>query len=346
MPSSCVLASDKSDTTIRARILYGAPLAITSDMAAVAPALAALVAGPFEVPLDTARDVGLVGLAAAALLALGALALGRVSRPLPAAGLAMAGAGLVAVALSDTDDVGGSLDALGIAAAAVGAWVGRQLRLPLVVRPLLVLPGAAVTVEAVDLADRSTVVWPTVIVAAVLAVLMGDADRSLARSAVGPPLLAVSIFGMYVTIPETGQILPVLVVAVPIALVGAPLGLARLGTAGSGAMVVLLAAVVAEGGQARAASIVGGLACTGVLALEPVARRLVPGAPPWPADWRAPPILTLAALHVVVVLVTSRVAGLRDDLEGATVIVAVAGALALAALVVLLRDVERVPGDR
>ena len=103
--------------------------------------------------------------------------------------------------------------------------------------------------------------------------------------------------------------------------------------------------MVAEGGQARAASIVGGLASTGVLALEPVARRLAPRAPPWPADWRSRPVLALAALQVVVVLVMSRVAGLRDDLEGALVIAAVAGALALVALVVVLRDVERVPGD-
>ena len=83
----------------------------------------------------------------------------------------------------------------------------------------------------------------------------------------------------------------------------------------------------------------------GVLALEPVARRLAPDAPPWPADWRSRPVLALAGLHVVVVLVVSRVAGLRDDLEGALVISAVVGALALVALVALVRDVERVPGD-
>ena len=150
------------------------------------------------------------------------------------------------------------------------------------------LPGAAVAVEAMHIEDRPTVIWPTVLVAAALAAAVADADLSLARSAVGPPLLAVSAFGMYVTVPETGQILPVLVVIVPIALVGAPLVLARLGTAGSAAIVVLLAAVVAEGGQQRAASIVGGLASVGVLALEPVARAIVPRARPWPGDWRDP----------------------------------------------------------
>jgi hypothetical protein len=310
------------------------------------PPVTALLAGPLEAPLDVAGESGWVGLVAAAVLAVAALALRPVRRPLPAAGLAMAAAGLVAVAIADTDEAGGSLQVLGIAAAAAGAWAGRLLRLPLAIRPVLVVPGVAMTVEAMELADRSTVVWPTVIVAAVLVALVADADESLAGSAAGPPLLAVSIFGMYVTIPETDQILPVLVAAVPIALLGAPLGLARLGAAGSGAELALLAAVVAEGGQARAASIVGGLACTGVLALEPVARRLVPDAPAWPSDWRTPPILALAGLHAVIVLVAARVAGLRDDLEGATAIAAVTGAAGLVALVVTLRNVERAPGDR
>jgi hypothetical protein len=324
-------------------------VAIWPEMAPLASALGTLLAAPFDdplaAPLDAAREVGFVGVVAAAVLALVAMARRDVSHPLPLAGVAMAGAGLLAVAIADTEDAGGILQVLGIAAAGAGAGVGRSLRLPLVVRAALIVPGAAVTVEAMALADRSTVVWPTVVVASVLAVLVADADESLAASAAGPPVLAVSIFGMYITIPETGQILPVLIVAVPIALVGAPLSLARLGAVGSGAVMVLLAAVVAEGGQARAASIVGGLASTGVLALEPVARRLAPDAPPWPADWRSRPVLALAGLHVVVVLVVSRVAGLRDDLEGALVISAVAGALALVALVALVRDVERVPGD-
>jgi hypothetical protein len=317
-------------------------------MTRLASALGALHAAPLdrplEAPLDAVRAVGLIGLVAAAVLALAAVAFRPVIHPLPVAGVAMAVAGLLAVAVAATDAAGGILQVLGVTAAGVGAGMGRTWHLPLMVRPALVLPGAAVTVGAMELTDRTTVRWPTVIVASVLAVLVADADESLGPSAVGPPLLAVSIFGMYGTIPETSQILPVLVVAVPIALVGAPLSLARLGAAGSGAIVVLLAAVVAEGGQTRAASIVGALACTGVLALEPVARRLMPLAPPWPADWRSRPVLALAALQGVVVLVMSRVAGLGDDLEGALVISAVAGALTLAALVVGLRVMERVHG--
>jgi hypothetical protein len=314
-------------------------------MTLVAAALGALHAapldGPREAPLDAVRAVGLIGLVAAVIVSLVAVAYRPYIHPLPVDGVAMAVAGLLAVAVAD--DAGGMVQVLGIIAAGVGAGVGRSWQLPLIVRPALVLPGAAVTLGATELTVEPTVRWPTVIVASVLAVLVADADESLSSSAAGPPLLAVSICGMYATIPETSEILAVLVVAVPIALVGAPLSLARLGAAGSGAVIALLAAVVAEGGQTRSASIVGGLACTGVLALEPVARRLVPLAPPWPDDWRSRPVLALAALQVVVVLVMSRVAGLRDDLEGALAVSAVAGGLALVALVLGLRLMARVP---
>lgn len=316
-------------------------LAITADMASLAVASSA----PLDAPLDAVREVGAVGVAAALVLAAVAVACRDRVRPLPAAGLAMAAAGLIAVAMADADEAGGAGHVAGVALAAAAGWLGERLRLSVVARVLLVVPGAAVAVDAMHIEDRPTVVWPTVVVAAALAAAVALADRSLARSAVGPPLLAISVFGMYATIPETGQILPVLVVVVPVALVGAPLVLARLGSAGSAAVVVLVAAMVAEGGQIRAASIVGGLASVGVLALEPLARRLVPAAGPWPASWRAPRVLALAGLQAVIVLVTSRVAGIRDDLEGSTVIVAVTGVLALVALVVLLRDVERAPGD-
>lgn len=324
-------------------------VAITADMASHAGILtlthAVTLGSPLEAPMDAAREVGAVGVAAALVLAAVALALRSRVRPLPAAGLAMAAAGLVAIAMADNDEAGGSGHVAGVALAAAAGWLGEQLRLPALARALLVVPGAAVAVNAMQIEDRPTVVWPTVVVAAALAVAVALSDRSLARSAAGPPLLAVSVFGMYATVPETGQILPVLVVVVPVALVGAPLALARLGAAGSAAVMVLLAAVVAEGGQVRAASIVGGLASVGVLALEPVARRLVPVARPWPSTWRDRRVLLLAALQAAVVLVTSRVAGIGDDLEVSTAIVVVTGVLTLVALMVLVRDVERAAVD-
>jgi hypothetical protein len=292
--------------------------------------------GALEAPLDAAADVGGVGVGAAAGLLLVALVLARVRRPLPGAGLAMAAAGLLALELAESAQ-GGSSPGLGaVAVAAAGGWLGRATRLPLAPRAALVLPGAYLAVDAAR-AEGSGVLWPTVVAAAVLAALAGDADESLARSTAGPPLLAASVAGMYGAVPETGQILPVLVVVVPVALAGAPLGRARLGAAGSAAIVVLLAAVVAAGGWARPASIVGALACLGVLALEPVARRLTPGTAPWPPAWWAPPVAWLVGVHVVVVALASRVAGVGEEVVAAVVVSALTGGAGLAVLTWLRR---------
>ena len=302
-----------------------------------------------DAPLDMAREVGLVGLAAAAGLALLALIArrlpgGRRLVPLPAAGLALAAASMIAISVAEGPERTGSRLALGVAGAALGGLLAAWLPWP--VRPLLVLPGALLTIDSMGLDDRSEVVVPTAVAAAVLAALVAEADRVHAASALGPPLLLASIVGMYITVPETGQILPVVVVAVPIALAGGPLRLARIGAAGAAASLVLLASVVAEGGQTRAASIVGGLAGVGVLALDPVARWLgarvrgwAPGPPP--ASWRSPALARLVALHVAVVLVASRVAGLREGLKQATAIAGVTAMVALFALLVLNRDMER-----
>lgn len=313
-----------------------------------------------DVPLEVARAVGWVGLAAAALLVAAAMATAvlaaarrrppdsrapeapeaptpeartpfRPPAPLPAAGLALAAAAMVAVGRAPDGAAVGLRQVTGVAAAAAAAWLGAQLGLAGWLRAALVLPGAVLTVDAMRITDRPAAVAPAAVAAAVLAVLAGRTDRVHAATAAGPPLLAVSVFGMYATVPETGQILPVLVVTVPVALVGGPVRLARLGTAGAAASVVLLVAIVAEGGQARPASIVGALASLGMLALDPVVRAVVPAAAP-PVRWASREMAVFFGTHVVLVAVASRVAGLRGSGAEATLIVAAVGAVALAAL--------------
>lgn len=313
--------------------------------------MVALTAGmdALDAPLDVTRQVGVVGVVAAAVLVLatidGRRATAGRDRPLPAAGVVLAAAALVAIAAADDADPITAALVLGVAAAAAGLWVTAWLGLPWWARPLLVLPGAALAVDAVEITDRPSVAGPAIVAGAVLAVLVGEADRTHAGTAVAPPLLAVSIFGMYATIPETRQILPVLVVAVPVALVGGPLRLARLGAPGAAAMVVLLAALVAQGGEPRPASIVGGLAALGVLVLDPVARVLVRSPTAVPDGWTSLRLLAFVAVHVTVVLVAARIAGLRQDPVVATAIVAVIAGVALVALVVMAREVERSDGD-
>lgn len=298
---------------------------------------------PLDAPLEVTRQVGLIGLAAAAALAVVCLAGRRLwprsgDDPLPLGGIALAIAAMVAISVSDGSEAVSGQHVAGVALAGVGAGIGAVLRTPTWTWPPLMLPGAAVAVDAMHIVDPPEVISPTIVGAAVLAALVHVSDRIHRHTAVGPLLLWVSICGMYGTIPETDQILPVLVVATPIAIVGWPLRLARLGAVGSASTVVLLAAIVAEGGQDRPASILGGIGSFGVLALEPLVRSFVRGAAPAARNGSSRSLALLVCLHLVMVMVASRVAGLRDDSETATAILGVTVAFAVVALAALIRQ--------
>lgn len=106
------------------------------------------------------------------------------------------------------------------------------------------------------------------------------------------------------------------------------------GEVGTYPAVALLAWATVTGGVGRPASIIGGLACLGVLLLMPVARGL--GSHP-PAVWTV-------AVHVSVVAVCSRVAGLRSDPVEAAVISGFALTVGFALLVAARwRSGSRVP---
>lgn len=318
------------------------------SLARIRPVGDLTVMGVLGQPIESLRDVGWVGLVAAGLLIV--LAAGRRlttydrPAPLPLAGLAIAGAILAALAMIDEGRTVSDKLLFGVTAAAVGGQLARWRRLPAVGTPLLVLPGAYLATHATIPPDRPAILVPVVVASAILAVLVGASDRIHRLSAAAPPLLAVSMFGMFVTVPETGLILPALVAGVPAALLGGPLRIARLGSAGAAASLVLLAALVADAGQARPASIVGGLGCLGVLAVEPLVRAIHPRLPPPPDDWRSPQLLGLAAIHVFVVVVAARIGGLRESVVAAAGITGGGAALAAVALARLLAEEGRGPG--
>lgn len=141
---------------------------------------------------------------------------------------------------------------------------------------------------------------------------VADFDQRWARSSAGPMLLAVSVVGVYFTVPDTEEALVLLGSSLPLVLLAWPLPLVRLGAGGAMVATALLTWVVATGGFGRQSSIVGGLACLGLLALEPATRmvrrhRWVEYIPT--NLWAAP---CLALVHLAFVTVASRVAGLRE----------------------------------
>lgn len=271
---------------------------------------------------------GVAALLVGAVAGLVALGLRRGRRvPLPVVGLLGAGAAWAAL---DELSLASSALALGLVALGAAGVVADVVPRARALLPLLALPGAWVlSTQAVDVAG-----WAVFALLATVVIggpLVADVDHHWRHRPLAPALVAVSILGVYATVPETDHVIAVVGAVLPLALLGWPVGLGRLGAAGSLALTGLLAWSVAVGGVTRPSSIVGGLACLGFLAAEPVGRFLVARRDPGLRAVPGPGAVVLAGLaHLVVVATASRVAGLRDSATVAALIVSIDLVLALA----------------
>lgn len=246
--------------------------------------------------------------------------------PLPGAGLLFATAGAVVLHQVGQPVSGLATGLLALAAAGLVADVAPRARVAL---PLLALPGALVVATTVEVGQD----WAPWAIGATIAlggalVAAFDAGPGAPRR-LGPGMMAVSLVGVFLTVPETEEALPVLGATLPLALLGWPSGLATLGAGGALSATGLLAWTVGQGGAFRDSAIVGGLACLGLLVAEPVGRRLsrsarsasarsvARNAPHWA-------LIAVLAVHAAVVVVAARVAGVGDDLGSAVALAVVA----------------------
>jgi len=243
------------------------------------------------------------------------------------------------VALSRTLGLPGGL-ALGLVVlGGAGALHGRRLIGPLA--PLLAAPGAWLVVSRSGLALE---LWARLLLGTAIVLggwLLADFDARWRRRGLGPVLLAISVAGIYVTVPDTEQALIALGAALPLALLGWPWPLASLGRVGAYTATGVLLWVVAAGSDGRASAVVGGIACLGLLAVEPLARLLDPGR--GSVLERLPTtrwgVAAAALLHLGLVLVAARVAGVRPNTAVAVTIAL--GELCAATLLSLLAAIAR-----
>jgi hypothetical protein len=271
---------------------------------------------------ETAFYDGLwAGLLAGAVVAIIALVT-RMRRPIPLAGVAGAIAALIALARSV--DVPDQL-VTGILALAVGGVAAQLLGSKVVLRAVVALPGAVLVAGAVD----SDVSWigPFVLVATTAgAALVADFDRTYAPTGLGPVLTLVTVLGIWASVPDTEEAIPVVGALLPIAFLGWPRVLASLGSSGAPAVVGVLAWTAAVGGRGRLGAVIGATACLGIMVLEPVLRRI------WPArvgllsnrSSSKHRLLVVCGAHLVLVAICSRVAGLERSPISAAIIVALA----------------------
>jgi hypothetical protein len=177
--------------------------------------------------------------------------------------------------------------------------------------------------------------------------LGGEMERRWDTTGAGPVLLALTVAGAFATVPETKHVTALLGAAVFLPLLGWPVALGAVGRVGWFPALGLLLWAGAVDGATRPASIIGVCGCLGLVAVEPVATALAGRSPLQPLVERLPgaiAVVPVAALHLGLVYVASRVAGLkRDELEAA-VIVAVALVVATIAAFAVARAGDEVDG--
>lgn len=280
-------------------------------------------------------------------------------------GLAVTGAAVIGLAVRSELPAG---LVAGLVVLATTGWLTAGRRAP--TRAVASLPGALMVARSVDLDGGPGWVRPAVvlIVAAGGALVAGfdrvsgerragsavapsagfedgeldppekgsAAGRMARRVGLSPVLLVVSAAGAYATTPETEHVVVLLGAALPVAVLAWWRPPLTLGRVGSLLVVALMAWVVAVDGAARPGAVVGGLACLGLLVILP-ALPAAPRAAPWPPG-------LVAVLHAGLVVVCSRVAGLRTSAADALAISALAWALATIALITSTRRGVRPTG--
>jgi hypothetical protein len=275
------------------------------------------------------------GVVAAALVALVAALL---RRPLPWAGPAFGAAMVAAMAQHGVTVEPPTL--AGLVLLAAGGYLATDRGT--LIGAAAALPGTALFAWSAAPADL-TWALPTILAVTVVGgATAASFDDRFGPTGLPPVLLAVTALGVYLTTPDTEHSAILLGAAAPVALLGCP-GLvgrrpvASLGTGGAFLAPALVAWVVAIDGVGRDGAVVGGIACLGVFVLEPLTR----GARPAPTAGARTHAVLVGAVHVGVVAVCSRVAGLRDSAVDALVLCALAYAVGAVLLLVGRRPPTR-----
>jgi hypothetical protein len=214
---------------------------------------------------------------------------------------------------------------IGLLVALAGAQRREGVPVPVAGLLFLVALGVGAQQGLRSLGSPVPAVQPLLLAAAaavVGAVALADFDTRWGHRGLGPVLLAVSFAGVYTTVPDTELALVALGAALPLALLGWPWPLASLGRLGAASAAGALCWVATIGGVGRGSAVVGGIACLGLMVIEPMARRLQPDRRSVleclpDGHWGAP---LIAAVHLGFVYVAARVAGTRPTVASATVL--------------------------
>lgn len=263
----------------------------------------------------------------------------RLASPLPAGGAVVAIASAAGLVAGDVVPDGAGWLVIGVLLLAVGAGAHRR---PLrIVSTVVLVAGAGCVAVAATRVDHH--VWVGVLVTvATVGGALGAArlDAAGMHLGTGPLLFAITVGGVFVCVPDTEQAIPVMAAALGLLVVLWPPVRIRLGDAGAAAVVGIALWTAAVGGTGRAGSVVGAIGCLGVFVTAPAvdawlqrpSRR--PSARATTGELATPvAALTLAVVHVLLVLFCARVAGFRSSALAAGFLVLLAHGVAAFTLV-------------
>ncbi|MFV1998985.1 MAG: hypothetical protein ACC654_01320, partial [Acidimicrobiia bacterium] len=158
---------------------------------------------------------------------------------------------------------------LGLVLLAAAGWVPTN---NIATRMLTLIPGAAAI--GASFSDSSQVALGAFVVVTI--VLFGPFvagfDERYRESTISPPLMAISLLGVFVTIPDTDVAVIVAAAALPWVFTGPPAKLVVLGRAGAFVATGFLVWVVASGGFSRSDALITGVATLALLVAEPAVR--------------------------------------------------------------------------
>jgi hypothetical protein len=230
-----------------------------------------------------------------AILIMAVVAFRRTSRPVPVWGVIATSAVWISIWVTIGRRFGLGV---GLAVLSLAGWLWDRSKVGSVLAATI---GSVLVVWRGGLADVQWIRFGAIF--AIIAI--GLALLSFARQAqVGSlvvPLLAITMFGVWATVPDTEAARIPLGMLVPLGLVAWPWRLSSLGTTGAFAIAGIIVWIAVIGGAAREGSIIGAWASAGVL--------LGGLIPRFETRLRAPAILTI---HAGVVYLTARVAGFQE----------------------------------
>lgn len=245
----------------------------------------------------------------------------------PGVGLLLAGAAWIAMLVTTGPAKGAGAGLLVLATA--GLFHGRG-RAPAVIPLVMATAGSCLLALTGGVPQKT---WIRLLVASVVppaALLVADFDARRSKDGRAPALFAVSAVGVFVTVPDTEHALALLGAAWPLALLSCLCASLRLGSAGAFAATGLLVWTVAVDGAGRHSSVVGGMACLGLLVIEPLLHRLPVRRTPLTSAERGRErhgrrmrVALVGVSHATFVFLSARVVGLRPSISDAVVLATV-----------------------